>query len=98
MRLSLSRHLGDIGQFCTICVILSSVFTYLIPLVAHVKNCSGEKTTSADCRDQAYRLKTMQQYLLVLNLLMLAWDILRFAGNSKDEARPPSGKDVPKHL
>ena len=40
----------------------------------------------------------MQQGLLMMNLLMLLWDILRFSGNSKDEPRAPPAKEIPKHL
>ena len=91
------RHVGDIGQFCTICVILFSVFIYLIPMIVRVKECSSEQPATATCLNQAFVLKSMQQYLLGLNILMLVWDILRFAGNSKEEPRLLPVKEIPKH-
>jgi hypothetical protein len=93
------RHIGDVGQFVTICVSLFSVFTYLVPLIGRVKECTSEKSRSLEnCEIQARGLKAMQGYLLVLNILMLVWDIIRFSGNSKEEHRPQAPREIPKHL
>jgi hypothetical protein len=77
------RHVGDVGQFCTLLTILSTVFFTLHPVLEYVTICTLDPTE--DCHERAISMRGTILFLIFLNTLMMIWDFVRYFGNQQDD-------------
>lgn len=87
------RTFADAGFFFTISSILVTAFTTLIPAMTNFKKCKIG-TSQSTCMEQADALLHPQIILPVLNIFMLVWEVLRYAGNvpQAESSKKLSGK------
>ena len=92
-RASRTRHVADVLQACTMffLIIPTVVYEVLGAQAALLADCSsatygrsGKAAVEAQCMQSAGDVFGAHRKMLVLNLLMFAWDIAKYVGNSKE--------------
>ena len=92
-RASRTRHAADVLQACTMffLIIPTVVYEVLGAQAALLTDCSsatygrsGKAAVEAQCMQSAGDVFGAHRKMLVLNLLMFAWDIAKYVGNSKE--------------
>ena len=87
------RTIGDVGFFCAISTVLTTVFTTLIPAFRDFSSCKLSPSDDEGCTAKAQTLLRLQSALVALNSFMLLMEIIRYAGNlPPPAAAKPPGK------
>ena len=78
-----TRHVADLWHFATLFfVLLPTVVGWVIPLTQQLQLACTDAPSISYCEQLARQLLWYHKVLLLLNALMLLWDVLKFLGNA----------------
>ena len=76
------RHIADLWHFATLFfILLPTVVGWVIPLTQRLQSICADQPLSLECTQLATQLLWYHKVLLLLNILMLLWDVFKFVGN-----------------